>query len=65
VPRRVRAEDDEIEPLLLRVPEAARLLNVSPRHIDTLAEQGQLEKIRLGDAVRITRTSVLKLAAAV
>jgi helix-turn-helix protein len=64
VPHRVRRELQEIEPLLLKIPEAARLLNCSPRHIDDLAAQGLLEKRKLDHAVRITMASVKKLAAA-
>jgi len=64
VPHRVRKELQEIEPLLLKIPEAARLLNCSPRHIDDLAAQGLLEKRKLDHAVRITMASVKKLAAA-
>jgi plasmid maintenance system antidote protein VapI len=64
VPRLVRKEVQEIEPLLLKIPEAARMLNVSDRHVDNLARAGLLEKIHLDTAVRITRASVMKLAAA-
>ena len=64
MPRLVREEEKLIEPLLLKVREAARMLNVSERHIDNLAADGKLEKIHLGDAVRITRASVNKAAAA-
>jgi excisionase family DNA binding protein len=64
LPRLVRQEEQLIEPLLLKVREAARMLNVSERHIDNLAARGLLEKVHLDNAVRITRTSVLKLAAA-
>ena len=64
MPRLVQREVKEIEPLLLKVPEAARLLNVSERHVDDLAKQGLLEKIRLDHAVRITRVSVERLASA-
>ena len=62
MPRLVRKEDQAIEPLLLKIPQAARILNVSERHVDNLAAQGLLEKVRLADAVRITRKSVLRLA---
>ena len=62
MPRVVRKEVQEIEPLLLKIPEAARLLNCSERHVDNLAAMGLLEKVHLADAVRITRASTLKLA---
>jgi excisionase family DNA binding protein len=62
VPRLKRVEEEAIEPLLLKVREAARMLSVSERHIDNLAAAGLLEKIHLGDAVRITRASTMKLA---
>jgi len=64
VPRLVRDEEKAIEPLLLKVREAAKLLNVSERHIDNLAARGKLEKVHLDHAVRITRSSVTKLATA-
>ena len=62
MPRLVRKEEELIKPLLLKVREAARLLNCSERHIENLAAAGKLEKVHLADAVRITRTSVTKLA---
>lgn len=62
MPRLKRVEEEAIEPLLLKVREAARILNVSERHIDNLAADGKLEKVHLGEtAVRITRASALKL----
>jgi excisionase family DNA binding protein len=64
VPRLARKEEDQIEPLLLKYRETAKLLNISERHVENLAIAGKLEKIYLGDAVRITRASALKLAAA-
>ena len=54
---------DNALPLLLRIPEAARQLNVCERSIHNLVAQALLEKVRLGaKSVRITRSSVLKLA---
>jgi excisionase family DNA binding protein len=65
VPRLVRKEEELIVPLLLKYRETAKLLNISERHVENLAAQGLLEKVRLGDtAVRITRASALKLAEA-
>ena len=64
MPRLKRVEEEAIEPLLLRVREAAKMLSVSERHIDNLAAAGKLEKVHLGDAVRITRSSVMQLASA-
>jgi excisionase family DNA binding protein len=59
----VREHEKDIEPILLKYRETARLLNISERHVENLAVQGLLEKVRLGDtAVRITRASALKLA---
>jgi excisionase family DNA binding protein len=49
-------------PLLLKKVEAARKLNVSPRHVDDLVEQKLLEKVKLGRTARITTASVLALA---
>jgi excisionase family DNA binding protein len=49
---------------LLRYREAARELGVCERQIHNLVDQNLLEKVKLGTkTARITRTSVLKLAA--
>jgi hypothetical protein len=54
---------DNALPLLLRIREAARELNVCERSIHNFVEQNLLEKVKLGaKSVRITRSSVLKLA---
>jgi hypothetical protein len=58
----VRKDEQEIEPLLLKIRETARILNVSERHVENLAARGLLEKVWLDNAVRITRSSALKLA---
>ncbi len=51
-------------PILLRYREAARELGVCERQIHNLVAQNLLEKVKLGTkTARITRTSVLKLAA--
>ena len=51
-------------PLLLRYREAARELRVCERQIHNLVAQNLLEKVKLGaKSARITRSSVLKLAA--
>ena len=51
-------------PILLRYREAARELGVCERQIHNLVDQNLLEKVKLGTkTARITRTSVLKLAA--
>ena len=51
-------------PTLLRYREAARELGVSERQIYNLVDQDLLEKVKIGTkTARITRSSVLKLAA--
>ena len=51
-------------PILLRYREAARELGVCERQIHNLVAQNLLDKVKLGTkTARITRTSVLKLAA--
>ena len=51
-------------PILLRYREAARELGVCERQIHNLVDQNLLEKVKLGSkTARITRSSVLKLAA--
>lgn len=51
-------------PLLLRYREAARELGVCERQIHNLVDQDLLEKVKVGaKTARITRASVLKLAA--
>ena len=51
-------------PILLRYREVARELGVCERQIYNLVDQDLLEKVKLGTkTARITRTSVLQLAA--
>jgi excisionase family DNA binding protein len=40
--------------LLLRKPEAARLLGISPRKLDELLSTGKIPAIRFGRSVRIS-----------
>lgn len=44
--------------LLLRKPEAARLLQVSPRKLDELLSTGKLPAIRFGRSVRIALADI-------
>ena len=56
--------DKPLFPILLRYRKAARELGVCERQIHNLVAQNLLEKVKLGTkTARITRTSVLKLAA--
>ncbi len=45
-------------PLLLRVPEACEALGLSRETIRQLLVRGELEAVRFGSAVRITRSSI-------
>jgi excisionase family DNA binding protein len=57
-------QHNEFLPTLLRYREAAYELGVSERQIHNLVDQNLLEKVKVGaKTARITRTSVLKLAA--
>jgi len=44
--------EQTIEPLLLTGPQAARLLNVSPRTVFTLTKTRQLVAVKIGRSVR-------------
>jgi excisionase family DNA binding protein len=46
------------ECLLLRIEEAARLLNLSRSHVYTLVQGGVIPSIRIGRAVRIPKAWV-------
>ncbi|MHB1772283.1 MAG: helix-turn-helix domain-containing protein [Acidimicrobiales bacterium] len=50
--------------VLLPVPEAARLLRVSPRYLRTLVSRGDLPVVRLGRRVLIARSDLDALVAA-
>ena len=50
--------------VLLPVPEAARLLRVSPRYLRTLVSRGDLPVVRLGRRVLIARSDLDVLVAA-
>ena len=61
---RTDVHSNEPLPTLLRYREAARELGVSERQIFNLVDQDFLEKVKIGTkTARITRSSVLKLAA--
>ncbi len=45
-------------PLLLKPPEAARLLSVSRTTVYELAKSGQLKSIRVGRSVRIPESAI-------
>jgi hypothetical protein len=63
MPKRAHKPDLEaIEPMLLRVPEIARILNCSIRHVYNLFDLKLIERVELGTAVRGTSASVKKLA---
>ena len=63
LPVLLRSSNDQL-PILLRYREAAHELGVCERQIHNLVAQNLLEKVKLGKkTARITRTSVLKLAA--
>jgi len=45
-------------PVVLTVPETARLLRVSERHVRTLVARGDLPIIRLGRSVRVSNAEL-------
>jgi excisionase family DNA binding protein len=46
-------------PLVVDKNEAARLLAVSPRHVDALAARGLLPKVKLGSACRFRVADIM------
>jgi excisionase family DNA binding protein len=46
------------EPLALTLTAAARALSVSPRNVRRLLDAGELQRIRIGRAVRVTAASL-------
>ncbi len=46
------------EPLLLTIPEAARVLGISASHAYLLARSGDLPTVRIGRSVRISHRSL-------
>jgi excisionase family DNA binding protein len=62
------AEDRLTQPVLMRIPEAARALAVSPSTLWRMVQTGELTSVRLRpdtphSAVRVRRDDVLALAA--
>ena len=49
-------------PLLLTVPEATRLLNLSRSTVFRLIRQGKLERVKIGASLRLPRDAVYRLA---
>jgi excisionase family DNA binding protein len=56
-----RTRDDA--PLLLRIPEAARLLGISRTTMYQLVARGEVPVLRIGRSVRISRVAVERLVA--
>jgi len=52
------------EPLLLKIPEAAQLLNISIRHLRSLIAGGGIKTVRIGRNMFIERKVIDKLIAA-
>lgn len=57
-----RPRDDA--PLLLRIPEAARLLGIGRTTLYQLVARGEVPVLRIGRSVRISRVAVERLAGA-
>jgi excisionase family DNA binding protein len=54
-----QAEEGSVsDPLAVSVPEAARLLGISPRHAWNLVQAGELPVVRLGHRVVISREHI-------
>jgi excisionase family DNA binding protein len=49
-------------PLLLKIPEAARLLGIGRTTLYQLVARGEVPVLRIGRSVRISRTAVERLA---
>ena len=49
-------------PLLLTVPQAMRLLNLSRSTVFRLIRQGTLERVKIGASLRLPRDAVHRLA---
>ena len=60
---RNRVECVQIEPLLVSIEEATRLLNTTIEGIETLVAEGRLDPVNAGRHVRLERAAVLALAA--
>lgn len=58
----VGAPHDVDAPLLLRIPEAARLLDVSRTTMYQLVGRGEVPMLRIGRSVRIARATLERLA---
>ncbi len=41
-----------VEPLLLKCAEAAKMLTISPRTLSKLAKSGEVKRIKIGSSVR-------------
>lgn len=52
------------EPLLLRVTEVARLMSLSRSTVYQLVAKGEIQVVRIGSAVRVPRTELVRLTEA-
>jgi excisionase family DNA binding protein len=56
-------ETADSEALTLTIPQAAKLLQISPLRAYALAKQGKIPCIHLGRSVRVVRASLVQLLA--
>lgn len=57
-----RTADPQLEPLVVTIPEAARLLGLSLATIYNLIGSGELTRVKIGRAARIPMSDVRRLA---
>ncbi len=61
---RLLPDDGEVEPVMLTVPQAAKLLQMSENHLYSLIAQNLIPHVRFGKLIRIPRWGLLQSIAA-
>lgn len=57
--RSIGSEDGRVEPVLLTVPETARVLRIGRNTCYELIRQGRIPHVRLGRVIRVPRHALL------
>ena len=55
--------EPHVEPLLIPAKQAGKLLGISPRHLYTLAQRGELKPKKIGRKVMFRRADLERFAA--
>jgi excisionase family DNA binding protein len=58
----IRQNEQDLEPLVVRIQTAARLLDCSTQHVYNLIAKGELTRVKIGKSARIPMSDIRRVA---